>query len=68
MATSRASCKAGRDSCCFGKGTELFLLMVQINLPVNRPIAEIYHIHTYPSLHLFINGDDEHYNDVLNVE
>ena len=43
-------------------------MMIQINLPINRPIAEIYHIHTYPSLHLFINGDDEHYNDVLNVE
>ena len=40
----------------------------QINLPANRDIAQIYRTHSYPSLHLFKNGDNFHYNDNLNEE
>lgn len=37
----------------------------QINLPSNRQIAEIYHIRNFPSLHLFQNGDNTHYDGRL---
>lgn len=35
---------------------------------MNRAIAEIYRTRIYPSLHLFIDGNDEYYNDALTEE
>ena len=39
-----------------------------MNLPANSDIAEIYRIRNYPSLHLFIDNDDEHYSGRLYKE